>query len=52
MAQNLGNFDEALKIDYLPVVRTQLNNTRILSSLDNRGILHFLHTTTLDTPEL
>ncbi len=30
MAQNLTNFDEALKIDYLPVVRDQLNNKTIL----------------------
>ena len=37
MAQNLANFDEALKIDYLPVVRTQLNNTRILSSKIERN---------------
>jgi len=30
MAQNLTNFDEALRIDYLPVVRQQLNNNTIL----------------------
>lgn len=30
MAQNLSNFDEALKIDYLPVVREQLNFDTIL----------------------
>jgi len=30
MAQNLSNFDAALKIDYLPVVRDQLNNSTIL----------------------
>lgn len=30
MAQNLTNFDEALKIDYLPVVRDQLENSSIL----------------------
>jgi len=35
MAQNLSNFDEALRIDYLPVIREQLNNaTVILSKLD------------------
>ena len=37
MAQNLTNFDEALKIDYLPVVRDQLNNARILSSKIERN---------------
>lgn len=30
MAQNLANFDEALKIDYLPVIREQLNNSSVL----------------------
>lgn len=30
MAQDLTYFDAALKIDYLPVVRTQLNNSSIL----------------------
>ena len=30
MAQNLTNFDAALKIDYLPVIREQLNNSSIL----------------------
>ena len=34
MAQNLSNFDEALKIDYLPVIRQQLeNSTYLLSNL-------------------
>jgi len=37
MAQTLENFDEALKIDYLPVIRTQLNNTTILSSRIERN---------------
>ena len=37
MAQTLTNFDEALKIDYLPVVRSQLNNARILSSRIERN---------------
>jgi len=32
MAQNLTNFDEALKIDYLPVVREQLENSTVLLS--------------------
>jgi len=30
MAQNLTNFDEALRIDYLPVIRKQLNDSTIL----------------------
>ena len=30
MAQTLTNFDEALRIDYLPVIRKQLNNSTIL----------------------
>lgn len=30
MAQNLSNFDAALKIDYLPVMRDQLNNKTVL----------------------
>lgn len=30
MAQNLSNFDEALRIDYLPVVREQLENSTYL----------------------
>lgn len=30
MAQNLSNFDEALRIDYLPVIRKQLNDSTIL----------------------
>ena len=30
MAQNLSNFDAALKIDYLPVIREQLNNASVL----------------------
>ena len=37
MAQNLDNFDEALKIDYLPVVREQLNNANVLSSKVRRN---------------
>ena len=36
-AQTLDNFDEALKIDYLPVIRSQLNNTTILSSRIERN---------------
>jgi len=35
MSQNLTNFDEALKIDYLPAVREQLNHaTALLDKLD------------------
>lgn len=35
MAQTLTNFDEALKIDYLPVIRGQLDNsTYLLSKLE------------------
>lgn len=30
MAQNLSNFNEALKIDYLPAIREQLNHATIL----------------------
>lgn len=30
MAQTLSNFDEALKIDYLPVIREQLENASYL----------------------
>lgn len=30
MAQNLSNFDEALKINYLPLIREQLNNKTVL----------------------
>lgn len=30
MAQNLSNFDAALKIDYLPVIRQQLNHATVL----------------------
>ena len=37
MAQTLTNFDEALKIDYLPVIRTQLNNATILLSRVQRN---------------
>jgi hypothetical protein len=37
MAQTLSNFDQALKIDYLPVVREQLNNAKILSSRVRRN---------------
>jgi len=36
-AQTLTNFSEALKVDYLPVVRDQLNNARILSSRIERN---------------
>ena len=37
MAQNLTNFDAALKIDYLPVIREQLNNSGILMSKVQRN---------------
>lgn len=37
MAQNLSNFDEALKIDYLPVIREQLNFDTILLNKLNRN---------------
>jgi hypothetical protein len=37
MAQTLDVFDEALKIDYLPVIREQLNNSKILSSKIERN---------------
>jgi len=37
MAQNLDNFDEALKIDYLPVIRKQLNNASYLLSKVQRN---------------
>jgi len=30
MAQNLSNFDEALRLDYLPVIREQLENSTFL----------------------
>jgi len=36
-SQNLTNFDEALKVDYLPVIREQLNNARILSNKIERN---------------
>jgi hypothetical protein len=36
-AQILSTFDEALKIDYLPVIREQLNNTNILSARIERN---------------
>lgn len=32
MAQNLTNFDQALKINYLPAIREQLNNATVLLS--------------------
>lgn len=35
--QNLSNFDAALKIDYLPLIREQLNNANILSSKIERN---------------
>lgn len=37
MAQNLSNFDAALKIDYLPVIREQLNNETILLATIQRN---------------
>ncbi len=37
MAQNLSNFDTALKIDYLPVIREQLDNSNILSAKIQRN---------------
>ena len=37
MAQNLTNFDEALKIDYLPAVREQLNHKTILADKIERN---------------
>lgn len=37
MAQNLSNFDEALKIDYLPAIREQLENSSILLSKIERN---------------
>ena len=37
MAQNLTNFDKALKIDYLPAIREQLNNATILFSKIKRN---------------
>jgi len=36
-AQILSTFDAALKIDYLPVIREQLNNTNILSAKIERN---------------
>jgi len=55
MAQNLSNFDEALRIDYLPVIRKQLeNSTYLLSKLERnerdvygkewRGVAHTART--------
>ena len=55
MAQNLSNFDEALRIDYLPVIRTQLeNSTYLLSKLERnerdvygkewKGVAHYQRT--------
>ena len=55
MAQNLTNFDEALRIDYLPVIRGQLeNSTYLLSKLERnerdvygkewRGVVHYQRT--------
>ena len=35
--QNLSNFDAALKIDYLPLIREQLSNANILSSKIERN---------------
>lgn len=37
MAQNLSNFDEALKIDYLPAVREQLNHASYFLSKVQRN---------------
>jgi hypothetical protein len=37
MAQNLSNFAEALKIDYLPVIREQLNNSSAFLSTVQRN---------------
>lgn len=37
MAQNLSNYDQALKIDYLPAIREQLENATILLSKVERN---------------
>lgn len=37
MAQNLTNYDEALKIDYLPAIREQLENSSVLLSKIERN---------------
>jgi hypothetical protein len=37
MSQTLSNFDEALKIDYLPVIREQLNNSTAFLSKVQRN---------------